>query len=380
MYSTLRVEGNPGDYAGLDSSFDARDTMAVKRFDRYFLGVFVQSLVLVLALFTTVFIVVDVLLNLDKIQNFPDVAKGTLLFYAYNLPPILYLLYPFMIIASGMFAVARLIRSRELLLMEAAGVGQKRALMAVLMPAVMLGVVGLGLRQSALPELADAARESPYGAFEYRKGKRISVRDDDGNVWFVRNYNLDTRTISDVRIMSRDGTRVIVASELTWVDDQARWWSPGKSTVYDLAALTSTEPVENGGPAEFDGALPYGQIYPADFARRRRSYGDKPLTQLVSESLQNPDDRDLRTALMHELWHPISGVILLVCGIGLIVARTGRSAFKAGSLAILAVVGYQILQFWFETLSQAGGLSPIIGASVTPIAFGIVAGVLYWRA
>lgn len=354
--------------------------MGVKRFDRYFLGVFLQSLVLVLALFTTVFIVVDVLLNLDKIQNFPDVAKGTLLFYAYNLPPILYLLYPFMIIASGMFAVARLIRSRELLLMEAAGVGQRRALMAILIPSILLGVLGLGLRQFALPQLADSARESPYGAFEYRKGKRISVRDDEGNVWFVRNYNLDTRTVTDVRIMSRDGTRVIVAKELNWVDERGRWWSPGKSTIYDLAGLTANEPVQNGDPTEFDGALPYGQIYPADFARRRRSYGDKPLTQLISETWQNPDDRDLRTALMHELWHPISGVILLVCGIGLIVARTGRSAFKAGSLAILAVVGYQILQFWFETLSQAGGLSPIVGASVTPIAFGIVAGVLYWRA
>ena len=110
-----------------------------------------------------------------KIQNFPDVAKGTTLFYAFNLPPILYLLYPFMIIAAGMFAVARLIRARELLLMEAAGVGLKRSLAAIMIPAMLLGVLGLGLRQFALPDLADAARESPYGAFEYRKGKRISV-------------------------------------------------------------------------------------------------------------------------------------------------------------------------------------------------------------
>jgi lipopolysaccharide export LptBFGC system permease protein LptF len=352
----------------------------MKRFDRYFLGVFIQSLLIVLALFTTVFIVVDVLLNLDKIQNFPDVAKGTTLFYAYNLPPILYLLYPFMIIAAGMFAVARLIRSRELLLLEAAGVGQRRALAAILIPAILLGVLGLGLRQFALPELADAARESPYGAFEFRKGKRISVRDDDGNVWFVRNYNLDTRTVTDVRILSRDGTRLIVAPELHWVEEQGRWWSPAKSTVHDLAELTAAEPAQSGEPPTFDGGLPFGHIYPADFARRRRGFTDKPLHELWRESLARPDDRDLGVALWHELWHPLSGVILLVCGIGLIVARTGRSAFKSGSIAILAVVGYQILLFWFETLAQAGALSPIVGASITPVVFGVVAGVLYWRA
>ncbi|MCA8947531.1 MAG: LptF/LptG family permease, partial [Planctomycetes bacterium] len=343
--------------------------------DRYFLGIFVQSLVVVTALFTTVFLVVDVLLNLDKIQNFPDVAEGTTLFYAFNLPPILYLLYPFMVIAAGMFAVARVIRSRELLLLEAAGVGQRRALAAIMIPALLLGVLGLGLRELALPSLADAARESPYGAFEYRKGKRVSVRDDDGNVWFVRRYNLDTRTIEDVRVLSLDGSRVIVAKELRWVDERNEWWSPTEATVYDLAGLTGQDPVTDGKPGHFDGSLPFGKLYPADFARRRRSYSDRPLTQLWSDSTVSPDDLDLRTNLWHELWHPFAGFILLSCGVGLILSRRGLKAFTAGSLAILCVVGYQILQFWFETLAQSGAFSPAIGASITPVLFSIFAGV-----
>lgn len=351
----------------------------MKRFDRYFLGIFLQSLVLVLALFTTVFLVVDVLLNLDKIQNFPDVAEGTTLFYAFNLPPILYLLYPFIVIAAGMFAVTRVIRSRELLLLEAAGIGHRRALAAIMMPALLLGVLGMGLRQFALPSLADAARESPYGAFEFRKGKRVSVRDDEGNVWFVRRYNLDTRTIQDVRILHRDGGSVIVAKELRWVNERSEWWSAGKSTVYDLAALTSLDPVPDSKPAEFDGSLPFGKLFPADFARRRRSYSDRPLTQLWSDSAESPDDLNLRTSLWHELWHPFAGFILLACGIGLVISRRGLKPFVAGSLAIVCIVGYQILQFWFETLAQSGAFSPAIGASITPIVFGVFAGVVFLR-
>lgn len=351
----------------------------MKRFDRYFLSIFIQSLVLVLALFTTVFLVVDVLLNLDKIQNFPDVAQGTTLFYAYNLPPILYLLYPFMVIAAGMFAVARVIRSRELLLLEAAGVGPRRALAAIMIPALLLGVVGMGLRQGALPSLAEAARESPYGAFEYRKGKRISVRDDEGNVWFVRKYNLDERTVEDVRILNAAGNKVIVAQELHWVDDRAHWWSPGKSKIYDLAALTAPEGAESGEPEYFDGTLPYGRIYPADFARRRRSYSDRTLLQLWTDSSANRDDLDLRVALWHELWHPFVGFILLSCGVGLILSRGGMKAFMAGSLAIGCVVLYQILQFWFETLAQSGAFSPVVGAGITPVLFGIFAGAVFWR-
>ena len=351
----------------------------MKRFDRYFLSVFLQSLVLVVALFTTVFLVVDVLLNLDKIQNFPDVAKGTALFYAFNLPPILYLLYPFIVIAAGMFAVARLIRSRELLLLEAAGVGRKRALAAIMIPALLLAVVGMGLRQFALPDLADAARESPYGAFEFRKGKRISVRDDEGNVWFVRKYNLDTRTIEDVRILDAAARKVIVADELLWIDESAAWWSPGKSRVYDLVDLTSPEGPEQGAPRSFDGALPFGKIFPADFARRRRSYTDRPLTQLMSENIASPGDNDLGVAFWHELWHPFVGFILLSCGVGLILSGRGLKAFTAGSLAILCVMGYQMLQFWFETLGQAGAMPAFMAGSITPVIFGGFAAVVYAR-
>ncbi len=356
-----------------------RHNSKVKRFDRYFLWVFFQSLVLVLALFTTVFLVVDVLLNLDKIQAFPDVATGTTLFYAYNLPPILYLLYPLMLFTAGMFAVSRLIRSREMLLMEAAGVSRKRALAAVMVPVLLLGIAGLALRQAVLPRIAQEARESPYGAFEFRKGRRISVRDDGGNVWFVRRYNLDTRALEDVRILSKDGTRLVVAEELQWIDDRSTWWSPQKAEIHDLAVLTDPAYTGDGEPATFDGDLPFGHLYPTDFARRRRSYGDRTLQELWQDSQNGATDRDLRVTLWHDLWHPLTGIILLGCGVGLILTRSGRGMFMSSSLALAAVVGFQILAFWFETLAKSGAFPPIIGASVAPIIFAGFGAWVFWK-
>jgi lipopolysaccharide export LptBFGC system permease protein LptF len=350
----------------------------VKRFDRYFLWVFVQSLALVLALFTTVFLVVDVLLNLEKIQDFPDIAQGTTLFYAFNLPPILYLLYPLMLFTAGMFAVARLIRSRELLLMEAAGVSRKRALAAITISVLLLGVGGLGLRELVLPQLAQAARESPYGAFEFRKGRRISVRDDGGNVWFVRRYNLDSRTLEDVRILSADGNRMIAADELTWIEERARWWAPKPGRIHDLAGLTGAQATQ-GDAGSFDGDLPFGELYPADFARRRRSYSDRTLTQLWLDAQQNIEDRELRVNLWHELWYPMGGFILLMCGVGLILTRTGRGIFFSSSLALASVVGYQILVFWFETLAQSGAWPAFVGASAAPLMFGAFGAIVFTR-
>lgn len=342
---------------------------SMKRLDRYFLWVFVQSLILVLALFTTVFLVVDVLLNLDKIRNFPDAASGVLKFYGYNLPPILYLLYPFGVFAAGMFALARIIRARELLLLEASGVSPRRALAAIMIPCLLLGFGGLALRQFMLPPLSMAARESPYGAFEFRKGKRITVRDDQGNVWFVRRYNLDSRTLEDVRILDSTGTQLVVAPKLQWLEDRGIWWSGGETSVHDLAALTSADGT-GSGRVVIDGQPPFGRLLPADFARRKRGYADRSVLELWTDSSNQADNVEMRINLWHELWYPFGGFILLACGVGLIVGRGARGTMRSGALALACVVGYQLCLFWFENLAASGVLSPVVGASITPILFG----------
>jgi lipopolysaccharide export LptBFGC system permease protein LptF len=354
--------------------------MTVKRYDRYFFAMFAQSLALVLALAVTVFLVVDVLLNLDKLQGFTDVARGATLFYAFNLPPMLYLLFPLLVAAAGLFTLARLIRSRELLLLQGSGVSPRRALLAILIPALLLSGLGLAARQFALPDLAEAARESPYGAFEFRRGRRISVRDDDGHVWFVRRYNLDTRTVESARILSRDGAQLAVVEELRWMEDGRRWWAPTPGRLYDLRALLDGTSDAATGPAAFEGELPFGNLFPADFARRRKSYSDRTLTELWREHAQTPRDRELGVALWHDLWHPFAGFLLLLAGFGIILTRSSRGMFLSGSLAIGCVIVYQLLTFWFETLARAGAFPPAAGASVTPLLFAALGLVLFSRA
>ena len=347
------------------------------RYDRYFFVVFLQSLLLVTALTTTIFLVVDVLINLDKIQNFPDVSRGTALYYAYNLPPVLYLMFPLIVVAAGMFSIVRMERGRELLVLEAAGVSRKRALMAILIPALLLGVLGIVTRQLVLPELHQARRASPYGAYEFRKGKRISVRDDAGNIWFVRRYDLSTQSLQDIRILSRDGRAYIVVKELKWQADPGIWHAPFEGTVHDLGALTDPdepgEPMaEPVAPRKFRSTLPFGHLLPADLARRRRGHEENSLTELWHEARLRPDHRQLRSALWHELWHPFSGLLLLVCGAGLVLSRSGRKPGRSASMFVVCVLGYQIMGFWFETLGIAGAYSPEIGASLAPISFGVL--------
>ena len=351
----------------------------MKRYDRYFLMTFLQSLVLILALVTTVFLVVDVLLNLDRIEEFPDVARGSLLYYSFNLPPILYLLYPLLIAAAGLFALARVLRGRELLILETAGVGKRRALAAIMIPALLLGGVGLMLREAALPQLAEARRGSPYGAYEYRKGKRITVRDDEGAVWFVRRYDLGEQKLSDVRILEHGGKRLLVADELRWEEEKERWWSPRTMTIYDILALSGEAKAEAATSVAAGGELPFGRLLPEDFSRRRRGHDGKALSELWREGAITPADRALKSTLWHEIWHPLSGFILLLCGAGLILSPTSRSAFVSGSLTIVCIVGYQIGSFWFETLATAGAMPPVIGAAVTPVCFGLFGWLMFRR-
>jgi lipopolysaccharide export LptBFGC system permease protein LptF len=278
-----------------------------------------------------------------------------------------------------MFAVTRLIRSRELRLLEAVGVSRRRALAAIVIPTLLLGLLGLGVRQWALPGLAQEARESPYGAFEFRKGKRITVRDDHGNVWFVRKYDLNTAKLEGARILKADGTMVLVADELVWDTTRDVWYITNTAQTHDIEALTNPDSLESG-PREVTGELPFGGLYPSDFSRRRRSYSDRPITELMDDAAERPDHTDLHVTLWHELWHPFQGLVLLLFGMGVVLTATTRKLYFSGAIVLGAVVGHQIATFWFETIAAAGAFPVWMGASITPIFFGFLGSYFYWRA
>lgn len=343
------------------------------RYDRYFLGVFFQSALLLVALIATVYVVIDVLLNLDEFQRFENVARDVALYYAFNLPPVLYLLLPIIVATSGLFALARIIRARELIVLQAAGVSPRRALVSLFLGALMLGLCGMALREFALPPLNVAQRESPAGAAEFRKGKRLTVRDDAGNSWYVRSYDLGRGTVSGVRILSRDGNSLFAAQEMSWAEARREWFTP-KGEWHDLKALLDGKTAQ---PREITGKPPIGDLLPADFGRRKRGFAGTPVSELWREASARPDFRELGLAAHHELWHALGGMMMLLVGSGLILARPGKPA-QAGALAVCAVLGYQICVFWFETASTAGMLTPAIGAALTPVIFSALA-VMLWR-
>lgn len=344
------------------------------RYDRYFLGVFFQSALLLFALIATVFVVIDVLLNLDEFQRFENIARDVTLYYAFNVPPVLYLLLPIIVATSGLFALARIIRARELIVLQAAGVSPRRALASLFLGALILGLCGLALREFALPHLNAAQRESPAGAAEFRKGKRLTVRDDAGNSWYVRSYDLGKGRLSGVRILSRDGHTLFVAQEVTWADARREWFTP-QGEVYDLKALLDAQVA---APKEVIGRPPIGDLLPADFGRRKRGFAGTPVSELWREAGARPDFRELGLAAHHELWHALGGFMMLVVGAGLVLLRPARPA-QAGALAVCAVLGYQISVFWFETISTAGVLTPAIGAALAPVIFSALAAMLWWR-
>ncbi len=339
----------------------------MKRHDRYFLWVYGQSLLVVTALLATVFVVVDILLNTDEFRNFDNIARGVALYYAFNLPPILYLAWPLIVLGAGMFALVRILRARELLVLEAAGVNPRRALAPLLALALAAGLGGLALREAALPALAQAQRQSPYGAFEFRKGKRISVRDTAGNHWFVRRYDLNTGFIEGVRILSRDGTRLVVADSMVWSESEGRWRAEKTARVHDLASLTDAH--TPSPPVPFVGVPPFGELLPGDFARRGKLFGDRAVSDLLAGAQARPDYLDLRTAAWREVWHPFGGLALLLCGCALALWGRAGGFFKAGLSTLACLAGYFVGTFWFEALARAGMLPPEIAVALTPGGF-----------
>ncbi|MCF6229067.1 MAG: LptF/LptG family permease, partial [Planctomycetes bacterium] len=167
--------------------------------------------------------------------------------------------------------------------------------------------------------------------------------------------------------------------ELTGSSTRGGWFITKGATAYNIEALTDPEATDTE-PIKLEGQIPFGGLYPSDFSRRRRSYSDKPLTELMSAAAERPDHTDLHVTLWHELWHPFQGLVLLLFGMGVVLTATTQRLYVSGAIVLGAVVGHQIATFWFETVAAAGAFPVWLGASITPIFFGTLGGYFYWRA
>jgi lipopolysaccharide export system permease protein len=354
----------------------------MKTLDRYIIRQFLINFALLFVVVMLLFIVVDLIVDLDEFVEAGDAHQGdwyglpllatlaTVIDYYWPIVLLVYVFFNGLIVVGAMgFTVVGLQRHRELTAVIASGVSLYRVAAPLLIAGAVLSGITLPVQEFVLPDLAPKLVRSKSQLSKPQQGLETKgiyyAQASGGDLLSAARYNADEERLSAVRILSRDEqgqTRlVITADAAVWDAEQQAWL---------LENGRAERPRERGGASAAGPTLRGVSAYQTDLsptvlsARKNALYASL-LSIRTLESLSNSEavdagQREKMTQIISSRFSlMLLNVLVLVMGLPFFLKRlpgdTLVSSLRAAGLCLGAWGGGLMM------LQMSPGLIPLAG-------------------
>jgi len=125
----------------------------MRKLDRYVAWQFIKTVLFAILAFSLIFILVDMIENLDDFidQDVPAPIIG--LYYAYFLPRIFSLMVPVAMLLAALFVVGKLSNNNEMTIIKCVGVSLYRFMLPLLAIGLLVSVIMLGFDGWLVPHI-----------------------------------------------------------------------------------------------------------------------------------------------------------------------------------------------------------------------------------
>ena len=351
--------------------------------DRYITKRFVQILLFAIMAFISIFLIVDLIENLDTFldNNFPPFIVAE--YYLHYIPFIMVLVLPVAMLLSALFAIGGMARQNEVVAMKAAGISLYRIFFPILLIAILVSIISMAIANTMVPYSAQRQAEIND---EYKRNrprsKRLSniyIRDEQGRRISMRYYNIVSNVGNTVSIRQFDGhtlTSRIDARRITWQDSiwllhdgYERIFTPSNeiATSFKKRLLqdSSLEPAKIAKILKRPEEMSYFEL--KDFVEEVKRNGGNPNRWRV--------DLYLKIAL------PFANFIIVLFGLPLSSSQTRRSGAAKGFGISLAVtfIYFGILKTT-QAMGQNDKIEPLLAAWFANIVFGVLGMIVLLKA
>lgn len=347
---------------------------------RYFVSRFLGLFGAILVASVLVIVIVEMLLNLDRMLEIREGAAGVATYLALRIP-VTYLpdLMPFAAFGAAFTAFGLAAHWRETIAAKAGGIPPWRIAWPILVAALVLsGVTGLvnetwGIQagQEWKRQLTGGAVALDYrrGSFWYHRGRMI---------YKVRGADPDTRTLEGIALFERNREGRLVRSVLA---DRARIGDDGVWR-FENAVIREFEPDRPGTPprtrAQTEAALALA-LEADQEALLGADAGLLPIARLrdyiAMRSREGEPVQRLVAVLHQRLADPLAVLLCALLGIplGLRVEQT-RAFGRPAILGIGILAMYFLLRTVGHTLATEGVVDPAVPSWAVAVAFAGVGG------
>lgn len=203
------------------------------KFDRHVSAQFFKVSLFAIVAFSMIFILIDMIENLDDFLDQHVLAHIILTYYAYFLPRILGLMVPLAMLLSSLFVVGRMSTTNELTIIKCSGVSLYRFMVPFLVIGLLVSGLMLVFDGWMVPRV-NAARlvlEREYMKKHLQSGTRSNLffQDVDQRIVSLEYYDEASNTARRVSVQqfSREDptimTRRIDAASMRWAGAEGAW-------------------------------------------------------------------------------------------------------------------------------------------------------------
>lgn len=345
--------------------------------DRYLIKTFLMPWLSCLLGFTFLFVIVDLVENLDHFVEGTATVMGIAHYYIRFIPSIWMYVGPITLLLGLLYALYQLTRNNEIIAMRASGISLYR----ILMPFIVLGI-GISLLSVYVSRTVAPRNLSWTENFKNRLSNRDSdmlfqlrYRDPDtGRTWDIESLNLDTHALSDVTLIQRrpGGEHleyVLRAERAVWIDN---YWF-----FHNVVIQFYNEDGYAFGPLEHREVYPRQEINesPERIIRETMSFDFMTSGEIKAYLRDRPSISDrsranLRTQLHMRNAHPWLCLVTMLMAVPFGTQTARKGVFVGVFLCLLLFFSLFFMMNLFKALGLGMKVSPWMAGWAPTLIFG----------
>ena len=358
------------------------------KLDRYLLKQFFAILGLSILGFVSIFLIVDLIENLDRFIDNGVPGKVIINYYIYSIPWFISVALPMSMLISTVFGVGMLVKRNEWTAMKSSGISLYRLYTPLLLMVMMISMLSFILDN----QLVSWGNEKRFTIDRdyVKKRSRHKVKNTLKNIFLQKNktihigmekYNIKKMS-GNVLTWVDLGTDIIKqridARKIMYLDDSLTW----KISNYSIRKFHNG--IETSVYVSEGDTLIDLRFTPEDIDRQARSPDELnyyELTSRISE-LKNNGVKTVRWEVTRylKISFALTNFIVVLCGIPLVVFKEKNSLSFGIGMSVFVIFGYYAFIKFGQSMGFKGQLAPIFSAWLGNIVFFIGGIILLVRA
>jgi lipopolysaccharide export system permease protein len=343
--------------------------------DKYISRRFITLAIVSLIAFITIFVVVDLIENLDRFIKNDVPTAVTIKFYIYYLPYFVIIVCPIAMLLASLFCIGNMARRNEITAMKAAGISLYRILAPLFLIAILVSFGAIAFDEYIVPRATEKKEDINTVYLKRNRDRRrlrfqnVHMRDSQGRYISIRTFDAARNIGHIVSVRLFHGQTLVMridARRMLWEDSL---WSLKEGYVRHFTATS-----EKATPFD-EMTLENENLEPSDFTKSLKkpeemTFGE--LKEFIEKVRQNGGNTDRwRVQFFQKMAIPFANFIIVLFGAPLSSPkRRGGSATGFGISLAIVFVYFGILKTG-EAFGYNGFLQPFIAAWMANIIFGI---------